>query len=90
MRKLFIGLLISLVFCACQKKKDVAVEVVVKDKAYEGVSFYLTKMDTTLQLSAEGKASVVLPVDELSCLLINGRIKRFTWNRAKGLPWFGI
>ena len=64
MRKLFIGLLISLVFCACQKKKDVAVEVVVKDKAYEGVSFYLTKMDTTLQLSAEGKASVVLPVDE--------------------------
>ncbi|WP_292266562.1 TlpA disulfide reductase family protein [Butyricimonas sp.] len=64
MRKLFIALLIAFVFGACQTKKEVAVDVVVKDKAYEGAGFYLSKMDTVLQLNAEGKGSVILTVDE--------------------------
>ena len=64
MRKLFIALLIAFVFGACQTKKEVAVDVVVKDKTYEGAGFYLSKMDTVLQLNAEGKGSVILTVDE--------------------------
>lgn len=64
MRKLFIGLLTLLMMGACQTQKEVAVDVTVKDKTYEGVEFYLSKMDTVLQLNAEGKGAVVLPVDE--------------------------
>ena len=55
-----IGLLTLLVMGACQTQKEVAVDVTVKDKTYEGVEFYLSKMDTVLQLNAEGKGVVVL------------------------------
>lgn len=58
-------LFISLLAFACQKEKSVSVNVTVKDKNIaEGVYFGLMKMDTMLQMNAEGKASVVLPVDE--------------------------
>lgn len=58
-------LFISLLVFACQKEKSVSVNVTVKDKNIdEGVYFGLMKMDTMLQMNAEGKASVVLPVDE--------------------------
>ena len=65
MRKLVVMLFISLLAFACQKEKSVSVNVTVKDKNIaEGVYFGLMKMDTMLQMNAEGKASVVLPVDE--------------------------
>lgn len=64
MRKLFIGLLFLFVLGACQTSKEVAVDVTVKDKAYEGAEFYLAKMDTVLQINAEGKGNVTLLVDE--------------------------
>lgn len=65
MRKLVVMLFISLLVFACQKEKSVSVNVTVKDKNIdEGVYFGLMKMDTMLQMNAEGKASVVLPVDE--------------------------
>ena len=65
MRKLVVMLFISLLAFACQKEKSVSVNVTVKDKNIdEGVYFGLMKMDTMLQVNAEGKASVVLPVDE--------------------------
>ena len=65
MRKLVVMLFISLLVFACQKEKSVSVNVTVKDKNIdEGVYFGLMKMDTMLQVNAEGKASVVLPVDE--------------------------
>ena len=65
MRKLVVMLFISLLAFACQKEKSVSVNVTVKDKNIaEGVSFGLMKMETMLQMNAEGKASVVLPVDE--------------------------
>ena len=65
MRKLVVMLFISLLVFACQKEKSVSVNVTVKDKNIdEGVYFGLMKMDTMLQMNVEGKASVVLPVDE--------------------------
>ena len=65
MRKLVVMLFISLLAFACQKEKSVSVNVTVKDKNIAGgVYFGLMKMDTMLQMNAEGKASVVLPVDE--------------------------
>ena len=65
MRKLVVMLFISLLAFACQKEKSVSVNITVKDKNIdEGVYFGLMKMDTMLQMNAEGKASVVLPVDE--------------------------
>ena len=65
MRKLFVMLFISLLAFACQEEKSVSVNIIVKDKNIdEGVYFGLVKLDTMLQMNAEGKASVVLPVDE--------------------------
>ena len=65
MRKLVVMLFISLLAFACQKEKSVAVNGTVKDKNIdEGVYVGRMKMDTMLQMNAEGKASVVLPVDE--------------------------
>ena len=65
MRKLVVMLFISLLAFACQKEKSVAVNGTVKDKNIdEGVYVGRMKMDTILQMNAEGKASVVLPVDE--------------------------
>ena len=65
MRKLFVMLFISLLAFACQEEKSVSVNITVKDKNIdEGVYFGLVKLDTMLQMNAEGKASVVLPVDE--------------------------
>lgn len=78
MKKLFIGLLISFIFCACQEKKEVVVDVIVKDKAYEGVAFYLSDMDTVLQISEEGKASVVLPVKEPQYAVVSYKWKTKT------------
>lgn len=78
MRKLFIGLFVLLVMSACQTTKEVAVDVTVKDKTYEGVEFYLSKMDTVLQLDAEGKGAVVLAVDEPQYAVFKYRWKTAT------------
>ena len=87
MRKLVVMLFISLLAFACQKEKSVSVNVTVKDKNIaEGVYFGLMKMDTMLQMNAEGKASVVLPVDEPQYGIVKYKWKQkpFTWNRGKG------
>ncbi len=50
-------------FAACQKK-EVTMSVTVKDKTPDSVSVYVSDMDTTLALTADGKATVALPVKE--------------------------
>lgn len=63
MKKLMIALTGAVLFAACQKK-EVTMNITVKDKTLDSVSVYLSDMDTTLALSAEGTATVTLPVNE--------------------------
>lgn len=63
MKKLMIALTGIALFAACQKK-EVTMNITVKDKTMDSVSVYLSDMDTTLALTAEGKATVTLPVKE--------------------------
>lgn len=63
MKKLGIALAGLLIFAACQKK-EVTVNVTVKDKTLDSVSINVMDVDTVIALSAEGKASVTLPVKE--------------------------
>ena len=63
MKKLMIALTGAVLFAACQKK-EVTMNITVKDQTFDSVSVYLSDMDTTLALSAEGTATVTLPVKE--------------------------
>lgn len=55
---------LALGLMACQARKEVTVNVAVKDTATEPVEIYLSDMDTVLQMDASGKAVVSLPVQE--------------------------
>jgi len=63
MKKLIPVLLSIVMLTACQKK-EVTVNITVKDKTIEEVSFYLTDTDTTVTVSPEGTATLTLPVKE--------------------------
>ena len=64
MKRVILNLLILFTLAACQVRKEASVEVVVKDSKMEPVEFYLSAMDTVLQMDANGKGTVTLPVSE--------------------------
>lgn len=63
MKKLGAALVGLILLAACQKK-EVTVNVTVKDKTLDSVSINVMDIDTLIALDAEGKAAVTLPVKE--------------------------
>lgn len=76
MRNLVLLLLISAVVFSCQKKKEVTVQLVVKDKAYDPVNLIQEKGDTSVMPDAGGKAMIVAAVEEPQYAVLNYKWKR--------------
>lgn len=76
MKSLLLTIFVALLFFSCQQKKEVTMNVTVKDKTPENVNLYQEKADTSVTPDAEGKAVITAVVEEPQYAILNYKWKR--------------
>lgn len=76
MRKLLFLLLLSAVIFSCQQKKEVTINLSVKDKAFDHVNLIQETADTSVMPDETGKAVIVAKVEEPQYAVLNYKWKR--------------
>lgn len=76
MKKLLFLLLVPVVIFSCQKKKEVTIDLLVKDKSFENVNLIQETTDTSVMPDETGKAVIVAKVDEPQYAVLNYKWKR--------------
>lgn len=76
MKRVFLLLLVAVIAFSCQKKKEVTIHLVVKDKAFDNVGLIQESRDTFLMPDETGKAVIVATVEEPQYAVLNYKWKR--------------